>query len=112
MFGSTIVFEPEKEKLFCLVEDLDRLDEFQFIDLDVMNSLDFTLACRGTGNWLMGDPLFVGDGLVIAQVSPKSLRHVLGHSAEYSEEKRPDIDRLTDFVSKNGVENIWEISTC
>ena len=117
MQGSTFIFETEIDKLGILQEDLDALDDFDHVALDVLATLDFEMLVQDAGlRWMTDAPVFYDEaaGVVLARIAPDGLAHVLAHVREPhdgGEEEAADMDRLRAFVARRGVDHIYELAT-
>lgn len=114
MIGSTFIHAVDSSSLAVLAEDLDRLDEFDLVDLDSMITLDFEEICSVTGvKWAAGEPVIFDEagGLAVFPVSPSALQQVLRAVQASPAEHRTDLEALRSFVARVGASNIYELVT-
>jgi len=114
MSGSTIIFESDASRLLRLSKDIDELDDFVHVELDLMLTLDFESMCIGPGlSWVAGSPVVLDEqaGLAIFPVSEPALSHVLSQAGEVDEDLAPDLERLSAFVARYGSRNLYEMTT-
>lgn len=114
MIGSTFIHAVDGSSLAVLAEDLDRLDEFDRVELDSMITLDFEEICSATGvEWAVGEPLIFDEegGLAVFHVSPRALQQVLCAVEDSPAEHRTDLEALRSLLARVGVYNIYELTT-
>ncbi|WGT62441.1 hypothetical protein [Variovorax paradoxus] len=112
MIGITFIHEENPERLKPLGEEgADALDDLTVVDMDVMNSLDFSVLCGDAVKWNQGDPAVLLEDLVVVRVTPEALNHVLGGQHEgLDPDQRADLERLKEFVALHGKEHVWEFA--
>lgn len=113
MIGSTFIYEENAERLRLVEEEgPDAMDALTVVNMEVMNSLDFTVLCGKTVKWHHGEPAVLLDDLVVVRVLPGALDHVIGGQHEGLDSVQlADLDRLKMFVTQHGKEHIWECAT-
>jgi hypothetical protein len=115
MVGSTIIHEPDAERL-NEIETVEDLDRFTTVDLDVLTTLDFqemVEAMDGNPQWADDDALIFdeGAGLAIFRVHASGLKAILAIESALHPDKRRDIDALQAFVDRHGFDDIYELAT-
>ncbi|SDX81666.1 hypothetical protein SAMN05518669_1072 [Variovorax sp. YR634] len=113
MIGITFIHEANPERLRPIEEDgPDALDDLTVVNMEVMNSLDFTVLCGRSVKWNQGEPAVLLEDLVVVRVAPEALDHVLdGRHADLDSDQLADLNRLRTFVMQHGKEHIWEFAT-
>ena len=115
MVGSTIIYEPDAERL-NEIETVDDLDRFTTLDLDALTTLDFqelVEAIDGSPHWADDDALIFdeGAGLAIFKIHASGLKAVLQIESALHPAKRRDLDALQAFVDQHGFDDIYELAT-
>lgn len=115
MVGSTIIYEPDVERL-NEIEAIDDLEDFKTVDLEVLTTLDFqefVEAMDGGPQWADEDALFLDEeaGIALFKVYAAGLRAVLQMEKALHPDQRRDLDALQAFVDQHGVEHIYELAT-
>jgi hypothetical protein len=115
MIGDTFIYAPDVTKIQALQsEGMDALDNFEYVDMEVMLTLDFETLC-GPENveWSAGDPVIFDEeaGLCVLRVSELGLQFVLGGAFQLDSDQAADVAALRQFVAKHGHAAIYEVST-
>jgi hypothetical protein len=116
MAGSTFIYETDEAKFENF--DMDRMDEFDTVDMNFLTTIDFSIITGEAGvNWTDGEPLKLDEesGIVILRVDEAGLKCLLNFKGSLEniqeEEMKQDIDTLREFISRNGTDNIYELAT-
>jgi hypothetical protein len=113
MVGSVIIYEPDPER-FDDLDEMDDLDDFTTVSLGSLTTLDFQEMVDKLGaEWAGEDPLLFDEeeGFALFEVRPAGLRLVLDAEHELTDERAEDLQRLREFIAKNGYEHIYELAT-
>ena len=113
MIGSTIIAEADPSRL-AGITSVDDLESFARVELDVMTTIDFvSFTTAGNVDWTEGEPIYFDedDGLCIAKISDAGLSYLLAHAADLPDEHQGDVQKLAEFVQKNGPSGLYEVAT-
>lgn len=113
MAGSIFVVAEHTDELLDLAQDMDKLDDFDHVEMDYLLTLDFEAICAPARiRWSDDTPIAFDEvlGLAIARVTPEGLEAVLAPGAFAAEHDR-DVGALRAFVEKHQSKRIYEVST-
>ncbi len=114
MQGDTFLFAPQPDTLQILHDDIEALDDFKHIDLEVVMVLDCELICRNSDiRFCEQEPIIFYEigGFAITKVTGEGLRCIVEHKGDFEQEQRDDIQQLESFIAKHGEEHIYVLST-
>ncbi|MCU0425708.1 MAG: hypothetical protein MUF71_08805 [Candidatus Kapabacteria bacterium] len=114
MQGDTFLFAPQPETLQIFHDDIEALDDFEHIDLEVVLVLDCEVMCRNSEiNFCEREPIIFDEigGFAMMKVTGEGLRCILEHKRDFEQEQHKDIQQLESFIAKHGEEHIYVLST-
>jgi hypothetical protein len=114
MQGDTFLFAPQPETLQVLHGDIDALDDFEHIDLEMVMVLDCEIICRHSDiRFCEKEPIIFDEvgGFAIMKVTGEGLRCIVEHKEDFEPEQHNDIQQLESFIAKHGEEHIYVLST-
>lgn len=113
MLGSTFIYEDEPSRLRAL-RSPDALDDLDFIQLEVMSTLDFESILGAEDlDWAEGPAVLLDEarGVAVFKISEAALLYVLAHKQGLNVHQRSDISELSRFVLDRGAGHIYEFTT-
>lgn len=113
MLGSTFLYEDEPSRLRALVRP-DALDDLDFVQLEVMSTLDFEAILGAEDlDWHEGPAILLDErrGVAVFKVSEAALLYVLAHKQGLDVHQRHDISELSRFVVDRDAKRIYEYTT-
>lgn len=113
MNGSTFLYEDEPTRLRALVSP-DALDDLDFIQLEVMSTLDFESILGAEDlDWTEGPAILLDEakGVAVFKISEAALLYVLAHKQGLDVHQRSDISELSRFVLDRDPKHIYEYTT-
>jgi hypothetical protein len=115
VLGSTFICEQQPQQLQRIVADSEAINDFAYIELDRLLTLDFEICLQGIGlQWHVGEPVVLAQdetgGMVIVKVLPEALEYVFAHKDKFALDMLDDLNVLETFVRGNDIYAIYEFS--
>ncbi len=107
--------ERSTRSLADLAANLDAIERFQHVDLEVLITLDFAELVPAPLTWNAATPVAFDEdrGVAIVRVQPDALAFLLDHEATLTldTEQRRDVALIRAFVAAHGRHAIYELAT-
>jgi hypothetical protein len=114
MIGSTFIYTQNSSALAVLVQDLETIDRFAYVEMESLITLDFEIVCQSYGvQWASTQPVVYDEeaGLTIFKVVREGIRCTIGYKDHFRNNQLPDIEAFEGFIAMHGADHIYELAT-